>query len=335
MYMSACQDYAIRIYDTRSQNWKLKNSIVARDVGWSIISTDYSPDKDWLIYSSWSDYVHLCNTSGEKEVHEPLDFQSEAHRFCLFSIQFSPNSTGILGGSSDRHLYLYDIVQKRRTHKVSGHANDINAVRYADKGSQIFFSGSDDALIKIWDARTLDSRSGKCEGVLTGHREGVTFIDSKGDGIHLISNGKDQTIKLWDIRKMKEPSAAQTRPTYQSSFDYRDTWRTRRQMVPKRTSDDCSLMTYTGHKVFQTLIRCRFSPLATTGQKYIYTGSFDGTVYIFDLITGKLVSTLTGHRLTVRDVDWHPYQPIIVSTSWDGTVKKWSYKEEPPKEENF
>lgn len=35
-----------------------------------------------------------------------------------------------------------------------------------------------------------------------GHLEGITFLDSRGDGRYLISNGKDQTIKLWDIRKM-------------------------------------------------------------------------------------------------------------------------------------
>ena len=29
---------------------------------------------------------------------------------------------------------------------------------------------------------------------------------------------------------------------------------------------DVSVMTYTGHVVHYTLIRCRFSPLATTGQ---------------------------------------------------------------------
>ena len=29
---------------------------------------------------------------------------------------------------------------------------------------------------------------------------------------------------------------------------------------------DASVMTYTGHAVKNTLIRCRFSPLATTGQ---------------------------------------------------------------------
>lgn len=35
-----------------------------------------------------------------------------------------------------------------------------------------------------------------------GHLEGITFIDSRRDGRYFISNGKDQTTKLWDIRKM-------------------------------------------------------------------------------------------------------------------------------------
>ncbi|KAK3080870.1 L14B protein, partial [Teratosphaeriaceae sp. CCFEE 6253] len=39
-------------------------------------------------------------------------------------------------------------------------------------------------------------------GMFLGHTEGVTYIDSKGDGRYVISNGKDQTCKLWDLRKM-------------------------------------------------------------------------------------------------------------------------------------
>lgn len=43
--------------------------------------------------------------------------------------------------------------------------------------------------------------------------------------------------------------------------------------------DDRSLMTYRGHQITQTLIRAYFSPIETTGQKYIYTGSSDGCIY--------------------------------------------------------
>lgn len=53
----------------------------------------------------------------------------------------------------------------------------------------------------MWDRRCLNA-GGRPSGVLTGHLEGITFLDSRGDGRYFISNGKDQTTKLWDIRKM-------------------------------------------------------------------------------------------------------------------------------------
>ena len=47
----------------------------------------------------------------------------------------------------------------------------------------------------------------------------------------------------------------------------------------KDTSNgDVSVMTYRGHSILQTLIRCRFSPPHCTGQKYIYTGCALGRV---------------------------------------------------------
>ena len=38
-------------------------------------------------------------------------------------------------------------------------------------------------------------------GTLAGHADGITYIDPKGDGRHLITNSKDQSVKLWDIRQ--------------------------------------------------------------------------------------------------------------------------------------
>ena len=41
--------------------------------------------------------------------------------------------------------------------------------------------------------------------MFVGHTDGMTHLDPKGDGRYLISNCKDQTIKLWDLRSMMEP----------------------------------------------------------------------------------------------------------------------------------
>jgi len=320
LFMSACKDEHIRIYD--SESWQKVNSIPAREVGWSIISTDYSPDQQWLIYSSWSSFVHLANTKGEHQVHEALDFSPKASKFCLFSVQFSPDSREILGGSSDRHLYIYDLDRRVRTERVLAHKDDINTVAYADHTNQIIYSGSDDSLIKVWDRREFT----KCKGVLPGHLHGITYIDSKQDGNYLISNSKDQTIKLWDIRHMSNANTTsnmgrESTFEYNSFHGYRQFEALNQRRIQHK--DDQSIMTYRGHKVLQTLIRCRFSPRFSTGQKYIYSGSFDGSVYVYDLLSGSLLKKLSGHSSTVRDVHWHPVKPQIVSTSWDGRVLTW------------
>ena len=35
----------------------------------------------------------------------------------------------------------------------------------------------------------------------------MTHLDPKGDGRYLISNCKDHTVKLWDLRNMMAPGA--------------------------------------------------------------------------------------------------------------------------------
>jgi hypothetical protein len=39
-------------------------------------------------------------------------------------------------------------------------------------------------------------------------------------------------------------------------------------------------MTYRGHSVLRTLIRCHFSPVETTGAQYLYSGSTDGKIHV-------------------------------------------------------
>lgn len=49
----------------------------------------------------------------------PSDFsRPREDRFCLFSIQFSPHSNEIVGGSSDQHIYVYDLESDKRTCRV-------------------------------------------------------------------------------------------------------------------------------------------------------------------------------------------------------------------------
>ncbi|CAL1531011.1 unnamed protein product [Lymnaea stagnalis] len=327
VFLSACQDQNIRVYNTSNEEFKLIKSIRARDVGWSVLDTAFSPDGRYAAYSSWSDCIHLCSIYGDHDVHEALHFDPGDHSFCIFSLMFSSDNKEILGGANDGHLYVYDLESNKRTLKIDAHDDDVNTVRFADNSSQILYSGGDDGLCKVWDRRTLREERPVPVGILAGHCDGITYIDSKGDARFFVSNSKDQTMKLWDVRCFSDQAGIEETKKVVSSqrWDYR--W----QQVPRRMSKkrdlkgDSSVMTYRGHCVLHTLIRCKFSPEANTGQRFIYTGCATGSVVIYDVLTGRVIRKLEGHSSCVRDVSWHPYNNTIISTSWDGTLGMWYY----------
>lgn len=99
------------------------------------------------------------------------------------------------------------------------------------------------------------------------------------------------------------------------------------------------MTTYVGHSVLKTLIRCHFSPPSSTGQQYLYSGSENGKIHIWN-IDGTVARVIdVGQALTnqdengwsfygmtfggmksrrgvtavVRDVSWHPYEAVLVS----------------------
>ncbi|BFZ19688.1 hypothetical protein BsWGS_22728 [Bradybaena similaris] len=335
VFLSACQDQNIRVFDSSQEDFREVNCIRARDVGWSVLDTAFSPDGQYAAYSSWSDCVHLCSISDDRDVHEALMFEPGDHSFCIFSLMFSSDNKEILGGANDGHLYVFDRELNKRTLKIDAHDYDVNTVRFADGSSHILYSGGDDGLCKVWDRRTLREERPLPVGTLAGHSDGITYIDSKGDARFLISNGKDQTMKLWDVRQFSDSEGIEEtkRAVSTNQWDYR--W----QQVPRKTArksvlkGDSSVMTYRGHCVLHTLIRCKFSPEATTGQRYLYTGCATGSVVIYDLLTGKVVRKLEGHNSCVRDVSWHPYKNTIVSTGWDGRLLQWTYSEGESEEE--
>lgn len=263
--------------------------------------------------------------------------------FGIWSLRFSGDGREIVAGTGDRSVYVYDIETRQSVLRIAGHENDVNAVCYGDAMSpHILYSGSDDTTLKVWDRRSLGD--GREAGVFLGHTEGLTYVDSKGDGRYVLSNAKDQTAKLWDLRKMisKEKADGIDPDRYTTGFEYRsnhfdhDDWRPH--------PHDCSLVTFRGHQVLKTLIRCHFSPPGSTDSRYIYSGSYDGNVYIWNMdatLAGKInvysatrnsrprdpdlmyetydfIGSGASWQTCVRDASWHPDAPVIAATSWNG-----------------
>ncbi|CAF3362056.1 unnamed protein product [Rotaria sp. Silwood1] len=329
-FFSACQDYCIRLYDTTTRTFSQQAEIGAEEVGWSILDTALSPDRNSIAYATWSDCLYLIklNDNQNQPNITPLHLQPDSHSFSIFSLQYSVDGSEIIGGSNDTCVYIYDLHKQSRTLRVEAHEDDVNAVRFIDNSNSLIVSGSDDNLISIWDRRALNESQPKPVGVFAGHTNGITFVHSRMDTRYLISNSKDQSIKLWDMRHFANESAIETVRTRSHSVD--NNWDYRYdgygpQPQKYDISGDPSIRTYRGHSVRYTLIRCYFSPSFTTGQKYIITGSSDGCINIYDVLTGAIKLRLCMSDYTnesrercIRDVAWHPFENYIISTSWDG-----------------
>lgn len=371
-FYSCTQDFKVRLYDTRDAFKRPKLYKTCRlEMGrWTVTDATLSKDNQYLAYSSITPIVYLASTSPDSSGQVPLDFSRSGGNYHsgIWSVRFSSDGRELIAGTSDASIYVYDIESRRVLLRLPGHDDDVNAVCFADESTNVLISGSDDSQIKVWDRRSMSAR--RESGVLIGHTEGITFVDSKGDGRYVVSNGKDQTMKLWDIRKMmstgKYDRLSGSDVNLSTGFDYRF------ESYPGPRVDqhpyDCSVMTYRGHSVLKTLIRCYFAP-ASTGQQYLYSGSDDGRVYIWNIdgTVKNILNTTRDYeiegsgleggldmgdgvnilaylprgryrrgagRATVRDVSWHPYLPVIASTEWggdgeEGTVMLHEYKEHP------
>ncbi|KAJ2998170.1 hypothetical protein HDV02_004762 [Globomyces sp. JEL0801] len=291
----ATQDHSIAFYDTSDLTFRPSIKFKASRGRWTITDHAISPDNRFIAYSSLVPYINLAQIS-----EDGFTLEEGSQRI----LDFKENGNGF--------AVLYNIELGKLLHRIEGHTEDVNSVAYIDpKDPNVLVSGSDDNMIKIWysftphtffrDRRSMGKMGSRPAGLLIGHTEGITHLSAKGDGRYIVSNGKDQHYP---------------------------------RRTPRKHPHDNSVRTFQGHSVLRTLIRCYFSPVYSTGQRYVYTGSADGFIYIYSLEGDEIIKIDTtvdsttdeeeldddysyydGQNL-VRDVSWHPFAPVLICSQW-------------------
>ncbi len=257
----------------------------------------------------------------------------EARANGVWSLRWSPDGREVAAGTADASLLIYDVAAGRVAAAApAAHDDDVNAVAYADASGVLIYTGSDDAGIKAWDRRLLAAPGAPaargCVGAHVGHTDGVCHLDARADGRHLLSNSKDQSAKVWDARALRPARAAAAAAADPAvprfAWDYRWMPFPARGRVVQHPHDS-SLTTLRGHTVLETLVRAYWSPLHSTGQRYVYAGSADGAAVVYDVTSARPVARLRGaSRECVRDLSWHPHEPLIVTASFDGALRAWA-----------
>ncbi|CAI7600497.1 unnamed protein product [Penicillium discolor] len=219
---------------------------------------------------------------------------------------------------------------------LTGHSESVEIVAFSPDGKQIA-SGSDDGIIKLWDAIT-----GGLQKTLSGHSEAITAISFLPDSKLIISGAHDGSLMLWDTTTGDPQMIADHFGTSQDYYSH---------LQPLEEGDcgprvvafsaDCSQIAAIGRDkndqvmmLFDTgtwhprkilrghsdaILSLAFSP----DNRQLVSGSFDLTVKIWDTTTGDLQETLVGHTSLVYTVAFSPDGKQIVSGS-NGAVIFWN-----------
>ncbi|CAG9323575.1 unnamed protein product [Blepharisma stoltei] len=229
---------------------------------------------------------------------------------------------------------------------LQGHQDIVRTVCFNPTDDSILLSGgNNEGDIKIWNTETS-----QCIQRLQGHKGSIFQIAAEGKGSYFVSVGTDRTLKLWDIRSNKCQmsilgesyaemtsvalinSTAQlrteTKDKIANIFLKRSTNTT--PQAPKQNlaavghaDGMVTLWDINAGKLFNKysyhLAECRGVDFSAD-RKWLVSCSFDRSIKVLDMANGTTYR-LEYHDDRVVSVRWHPYLPILVSTSADKTAR--------------
>ena len=287
----------------------------------------YSPDGRWLASGSFDHTLRLWDAAtGEPCATLP-------HRSTVGGVAFGPDSTWLITGRlGNDWLRIWDVATARIRKEiqlpgrnmlpptVNPDGNRVAATWCAPRSEmqmltvydlasrQPLFSTEGSALAYSpdgrWlatlapDARTillLDARTHETAARFSGHEKLVTNATFSLDSRCLASCSLDQTVRLWQIDSL---------PLSSPSGHQEKDWVPDVQVLHGHTDE-----------VYAVAFHPDGTRLATAGR--------DGTVWIWDLATGKEVVRLPGHRGFVWSLAFSPDGTTLASGSGDATVRFW------------
>ena len=198
----------------------------------------------------------------------------------------------LASGSYDEALFLWDVRTARLMRSLPAHSDPIGGVDFVRDGTLIV-SCAGDGLIRVWDTAT-----GQCLRTLV-HEDNAAVV-----GVRFSPNGKfilawtlDSSIRLWNYIDAK---------------------------------GRC-VKTYQGHENVKYSIGGAFGTYenedGSMEKAVVASGDEDGRIFVWDVVSKKVLQQLEGHEGVVFGVDTWSQGGLMVSCGADKTVRIWEREE--------
>nr|KAF6324079.1 autophagy related 16 like 2 [Myotis myotis] len=275
----------------------------------------FGPNSSLLATGGADRLIHLWNVVGGRlEANQTLEGAGSS----ITSVDFDPSGSQVLAATYSRAAQLWKVGEAQSKETLSGHTDKVTAAKFKLTRHQAV-TGSRDRTVKEWDldraycSRTINVLS-YCNDVVCGDHV-------------IISGHNDQKIRFWDSRG---PGCTQVIPvqgrvtSLSLSYDQLHLLSCSRdntlKVIDLRVSNIRQVFRADGFKCGSDWTKAVFSP----DRSFALAGSWDGALYIWNVDTGKLESSLRGpHCAAVNAVAWCCLGNHVASVDQAGKVVLW------------
>jgi WD40 repeat protein len=171
-------------------------------------------------------------------------------------------------------------------------------------------------------AKKLSLSAQGCINTLSGHTKEIVSLSLSEDGRFLVSGGRDNTLKLWDLSSgmIIRTFSGHSNRVIGVSIDGKG------KKILSASLDD-TLRLWDGDtgqciRVFQEKLQVNCISLSENGL-FAVSGQEYGSVKLWDTAGGICLKTLEGHSERIQSVSISPDGKKALSGSYDRTIKLW------------
>ncbi|XP_032272218.1 apoptotic protease-activating factor 1 isoform X2 [Phoca vitulina] len=322
-----------------------------------VLCCAFSADDRLIATCSVDKKVKIWNSVTGELVHI-YDEHSEQVNCC----HFTNNSHYLLlaTASSDCFLKLWDLNQRECRNTMFGHTNSVNHCRFSPD-DKLLASCSADGTLKLFDIHTSDllaeiptghhSTIQYCDfspqnhlavvalsqccvelwnmdsylkvADCRGHLSWVHCVMFSPDGSSFLTSSDDQTIRLWETKKVCKNSAIVLKQEIDVVFQENE--------VTVLAVDNIKRLQLINGKTGQIdyLTEAQVSCCCLSPHfQYIAFGGEDGAIEILELLNNRIFQSRIGHKKTVRHIQFTDDGKTLISSSDDSSIQVWNWQSE-------